>query len=72
MPIVYSPILIAGEEYIDGGITPLGNNPIKILTELGYGSIALVSLDYMFNPYSLGDSIKVTSKNSLKKEKVAM
>lgn len=53
MPIVYSPVSISGEQYIDGGVTALGNTPVKVLADIGYDKISIVALDHSFNPCSL-------------------
>lgn len=53
MPIVYAPVPISRNEYIDGGITPLGNTPVKVLVENGYSKITVIALDNEFNPRSL-------------------
>lgn len=44
IPVVYPPVTIDGEKYVDGGLNAAGNTPVSPLYERGYRKIVVVYL----------------------------
>ena len=53
LPRIYPSVRIGNEEFIDGGVTALGNHPVRIPYEKGFRKILLSALSHDFNPHAL-------------------